>query len=167
ELHSRTKPRLALNLVPAAGEQSALVQSQQAEVAGQPIALRDNESTSVVLYQAVQAAIVHSQREPHSRGRSVLLDVGHRLGELPEQHRAKLVRQIVGHVQVQLDLRTRERFQHPYPLTDRLDEAARDLERGRANFEEQPAERLLGLQKKDLSPGQELRVVAVGILQTL
>src|SRR5439155_1612885 len=97
---SRAQAWLALNLVPPAGKQGPLVEREQSEMPRQPIAFGDHEPTAVVLDEAVDPVVAHSQRNAYPRRRRVLLDVGDRLRHLAEQQRPELIGEFLGQVQI-------------------------------------------------------------------
>ena len=115
------------------------MERQQSQVSWKAVSLGDHEPAAVVLHLAANPALPLLQADLHpGRGR-VLLDIRHGLGQLPEQHRAVLIRQLVRKLEIGFDLGSGQRAQHPDALLDRLQEAPRDLERGRPDLEQEAA----------------------------
>src|SRR5438270_258676 len=90
ELDPRALGGRALDLVAPPRHQRALPERKQAQVPREIAALGDDEPAAVVLDHAEDAAVVDRDPDPDRLGTRVTLDVGHRLGDLAENHRAEI-----------------------------------------------------------------------------
>src|SRR5580692_5000739 len=84
EFDLRAEARPALDFVPAAGHQGALLEGQEAQMSRQVVSLRDLEPLAVVGHQSMEARIARGQAHLDTRRLGVLFDIGDGLGNLAE-----------------------------------------------------------------------------------